>query len=55
LAELYETQVQFRRFADAVNEGCGPGCGTEAAAGCKTCATSCAVAGACATRANHAE
>jgi cell fate regulator YaaT (PSP1 superfamily) len=52
LAELYETQVQFRRFAEAVTEGCGPGCGTEAATGggCKTCATGCAVASACATR-----
>jgi cell fate regulator YaaT (PSP1 superfamily) len=50
LAELYEAQVQFRRFTDAVNEGCGPGCGTDAAAGCKTCATGCAVAGACSTR-----
>jgi hypothetical protein len=53
LAELYETQVQFRRFAEAVNDGCGPGCGTDAAAGCKTCATGCAVAGACATRGQH--
>jgi cell fate regulator YaaT (PSP1 superfamily) len=52
LAELYETQVQFRRFTEAVTEGCGPGCGTEAATGggCKTCATGCAVASACATR-----
>jgi hypothetical protein len=54
LAELYEAQVQFRRFADAVNEGCGPGCGTETAAGCKTCAAGCAVADACATRGGHA-
>jgi cell fate regulator YaaT (PSP1 superfamily) len=54
LAELYETQVQFRRFAEAVNEGCGPGCGTDAAAGCKTCVTGCAVASACATRGQHA-
>jgi cell fate regulator YaaT (PSP1 superfamily) len=53
LAELYEAQVQFRRFAEAVNEGCGPGCGTDAAAGCKTCVTGCAVAGACATRGGH--
>jgi cell fate regulator YaaT (PSP1 superfamily) len=52
LAELYETQVQFRRFSEAVTEGCGPGCGTDAAAGCKTCVTGCAVAGACATRAH---
>jgi hypothetical protein len=54
LAELYETHVQFRRFSEAVTEGCGPGCGTEAAAGCKTCVTGCAVASACATRAHAA-
>ncbi len=54
LAELYETQVQFRRFTNAVTEGCGPDCGTDAAAGCKTCATTCAVAGACPTRPGHA-
>jgi cell fate regulator YaaT (PSP1 superfamily) len=36
LAELYETHVQFRRFTEAVDTGCGPGCGTDAAAGCKT-------------------
>jgi cell fate regulator YaaT (PSP1 superfamily) len=51
LAELYEAHVQFRKFSDAVNTGCGPGCGTEAASGCKTCATGCAIAGACSTRA----
>ncbi len=50
LAELYEGQVQFRRFSDAVTEGCGPACGTDEAAGCKTCVTGCAVAGACSTR-----
>ena len=44
LAELYETHVQFRRFAAAVTEGCGPGCGTDTAAGCSTCATTCAIA-----------
>jgi cell fate regulator YaaT (PSP1 superfamily) len=53
LAELYETQVQFRRFTEAVTEGCGPGCGTDAAAGCKTCVTGCAVADACAHRARN--
>ena len=52
LAELYETHVQFRRFAEAVDDGCGPGCGTEAAAGCKTCVSGCAVASACPTRAH---
>jgi len=51
LAELYEGQAQLRNFATAVSEGCGPGCGTDAASGCKTCADSCAVAAACSTRA----
>jgi cell fate regulator YaaT (PSP1 superfamily) len=52
LAELYEAHVQFRRFAEAVETGCGPGCGTDAAPGCKTCVSGCAVAGACSTRAH---
>jgi hypothetical protein len=52
LAELYEAHVQVRRFAEAVTEGCGPGCGTETAAGCKTCASGCAVASVCASRAH---
>lgn len=50
LAATYETTVQFRRFAETLAEGCGPGCGTEAAmgqGGCDSC-TSCAVATACA-------
>jgi hypothetical protein len=52
LAELYEAQAQFRAFAQAVTEGCGPGCGTEAATGhgCTTCASGCSVAGVCGTR-----
>ena len=28
LAEVYDTAVQFRKFADTMTEGCGPGCGT---------------------------
>ncbi len=47
LAERYEANVQFRKFAEAVTAGCGPGCGTEAATGsgcatggCSTCAAS---------------
>ena len=47
LAELYESRVQIQKFADAVNEGCGPGCGTDAAAGCQTCVTGCAISAAC--------
>lgn len=52
LAELYDAQVQFRAFADTLARGCGPDCGTEAAAGqgCSSCSTGCAVAGACSTR-----
>ncbi|MCA9213433.1 MAG: hypothetical protein KDB27_10235 [Planctomycetales bacterium] len=47
LAEAYETKVQFRDFADAVERGCGPDCGTESAEGCGTGCSSCAVAMAC--------
>lgn len=50
LAELYESKIQFRRFVESVNEGCGPGCGADSGAGCVSCATGCAVAAACATK-----
>lgn len=49
LAATYETSVEFRKFAETLAEGCGPGCGTEEAmgqGGCESC-TSCAVASAC--------
>jgi cell fate regulator YaaT (PSP1 superfamily) len=52
LADIYETTVEFRKFAETLTEGCGPGCGTEEAkgqGGCASC-TSCAVASACGTR-----
>jgi len=51
LAETYETKVQFRKFTEALIEGCGPGCGTEEVkgqGGCASC-TSCAVASVCGT------
>jgi cell fate regulator YaaT (PSP1 superfamily) len=47
LTELYDAQVQFRSFTDAVTVGCGPACGTETATGCGSCSTGCAVAAAC--------
>lgn len=50
LAEQYEAKVQFRRFAETLVEGCGPGCGTEEAMGmgCTTgSCTTCQVASAC--------
>lgn len=49
LAEIYDGAVKFRQFTETLLEGCGPGCGTEEAAGqggCSSCAT-CAVAHAC--------
>lgn len=50
LSAAYEAEAKIGRFAETLREGCGPGCGTEAAkgqGGCTSCAT-CAVAGACA-------
>ena len=52
LAVTYEAAVEFRKFADTLAEGCGPGCGTEEAkgqGGCASC-TSCAVATACGSK-----
>jgi cell fate regulator YaaT (PSP1 superfamily) len=52
LAATYEAAVEFRKFAETLSEGCGPGCGTEAAmgqGGCASC-TSCAVATACGSK-----
>lgn len=49
LAALYEKKIHFRRFAETLQQGCGPGCGTESAAngcatgGCSTCSTGCGV------------
>jgi len=50
LAAAYDAQAQISRFGETLEHGCGPGCGTEAAAGqgnCQSCATGCAIAGAC--------
>jgi cell fate regulator YaaT (PSP1 superfamily) len=56
LTDTYEAKVQFRKFAETVTEGCGPGCGTEEAtgSGCGTsgCST-CSVATACGTKRSH--
>jgi cell fate regulator YaaT (PSP1 superfamily) len=45
LGALYDAKVQFQKFAQTLTAGCGPDCGTEAAAGqgcgaggCSTCA-----------------
>jgi cell fate regulator YaaT (PSP1 superfamily) len=52
LADVYDANVHFRRFAELLTAGCGPDCGTEHAAGggCANCATGCAVADACRAR-----
>ncbi len=47
LAEAYDAKVQFRTFSDAVQQGCGPDCGTENAAGCGSTCAGCAIAPAC--------
>lgn len=53
LAAAYETRVQFHQFVETLTAGCGPGCGTEEAAGqgCSSGAcSSCAAATACGPR-----
>lgn len=51
LAAAYEAEARVGEFAETLEQGCGPGCGTEEAAGggCDTC-TGCAVAAACGVR-----
>jgi cell fate regulator YaaT (PSP1 superfamily) len=45
LAEAYEAKALTRKFGDALDAGCGPGCGTEAASGgCGASCSGCAVA-----------
>ena len=53
LAEVYDAAAQFRKFSETLAQGCGPGCGTEEAAGqggCSLCAKACAVSSACAVK-----
>jgi len=52
LAEVYEAKAQLQKFAETLTAGCGPNCGTEEGGGCGSggC-SSCAVVGACGTRA----
>jgi cell fate regulator YaaT (PSP1 superfamily) len=47
LAEAYDAEVQFRTFSDAVQQGCGPDCGTENAAGCGSLCAGCVIGSAC--------
>jgi len=47
LADAYDGQAHLRRFAEAVDAGCGPLCGTGEGGGCGDSCSGCAVAGAC--------
>jgi len=47
LADAYDSEVQFRRFSETLEAGCGPECGTEEGAGCGDACTTCAVLTAC--------
>jgi hypothetical protein len=39
LAEIFRDTIQASRFAKLLEEGCGPGCGTEEKGGCGTSGT----------------
>lgn len=47
LAATYEAEVRIGDFAKAVEEGCGPNCGTDDAEGCGDSCSTCAVVNAC--------
>ena len=47
LGSRFEAEIRFAEFAEAVEHGCGPGCGTEDAAGCGDACSTCSVAQAC--------
>jgi cell fate regulator YaaT (PSP1 superfamily) len=49
LADIYQKKVAASRFAELLEHGCGPGCGTQEKSGCGTgggCAV-CSIAGKC--------
>jgi cell fate regulator YaaT (PSP1 superfamily) len=52
LAATYDARARIGDFARTMTEGCGPGCGTEDAAGhgCGSCSTGCAVSAACSVK-----
>ena len=50
LASQYEARIEFRQFAERMEAGCGPGCGTDEAVGCGNCGDGgCGVGDACKT------
>lgn len=50
LAASYDAEVKFGDFVRAVEAGCGPACGTDAATGCGDSCATCAVVNACKSR-----
>ena len=49
LGEVYEGKVKFRQFSETLTNGCGPGCGAEAAKCGEGSCASCGLTGACST------
>jgi cell fate regulator YaaT (PSP1 superfamily) len=49
LADLYAAKVEFKRFAETLEHGCGPGCGTDEGAGCGSHCSGCSLATGCQT------
>ena len=47
LAEAYESKAQFRAYAQALTDGCGPDCGSGDGGNCASCTSGCAIATAC--------
>ncbi|MFI4876836.1 MAG: PSP1 C-terminal domain-containing protein [Blastopirellula sp. JB062] len=54
LAETYDAKVRIREFAKLLDEGCGPGCGTEDGPGCGSSCSTCSLVGACGTKKSKA-
>lgn len=51
LAETYDRKVRFKKFAETLAQGCGPGCGTTASrCGTEGGCASCSIVGGCGSR-----
>ena len=54
LAATYDRKVKFKRFAETLAQGCGPGCGTTASAcGSQNGCASCGISGGCRSVVTH--
>lgn len=50
LADVYDSKVHFRQFAETLTVGCGPDCGTLKGDGCDASCAGCIVAAGCSPR-----